>query len=108
MTLLDIISYDEHGNPLPRRRRFREIVDTVRQNIKVNDVTDSVSSADSTAVADTVAANSSASDALTNNLGVVTDSSSALPWTIVAVLAALCLCFYMVHLYRARLTRSER
>ncbi len=103
MTLLDIITYDEHGQPLPRRRRFREILDTMRNNVRANDVSDSVSSADSSAVADTVAS-PAASDAMTNNLGVVTDSSSALPWTIVAVLAALCLCLYMVYLYRSRLS----
>ncbi len=111
LQILDIILPD---GSRPRRRfgplndPHRIQIDTVQTEVSdtVNGATDSINGASDSlnAVPDTL----EQSVSLVNNLGTGTGGSSSMMWTLLFVILALAICFYLVFAYRRRLQMGKR
>lgn len=112
MTPLDIL-LDIAPGPWPRRPIRRPVIpDTLKpaEKPELPDTTDTITSVTDTitAPADTINAPTDSINALAGNFGSTTgsDDTTAVFWTIIAVLFALCVCFYFVLSYRRMANRK--
>lgn len=111
LQILDIILPD---GTKPRRRfdpftnTHRPQIDTIQTEVSdtVNGATDSINGASDSlnVVPDTL----DQSVSLVNNLGTGTGGSSSMMWTMLFVILALAICFYLVFAYRRRLQMGKR
>lgn len=111
LQILDIISPDGSRprrifGPLTEPHRAR--IDTIQTEVSdtVNGAADSINGATDSlnAVPDTLEQSAS----LVNNLGTGTGGSSSMMWTMLFVILALAICFYLVFAYRRRLQTGKR